>query len=220
MTFVLFLSPLHLGLFVLYFSIWVELPFVMKLFYLQESEKLVFHLLTDRENFFAMKFWFFRNKYGDAAVQVLNIEDLKLYNHHKVAPLHLSLPEEFRVSFRRVDKLSSSQFRTQYVSMFSQSFYLLPEIFQSLEKVVVLSDDVIVQRDLSALWNLDMGEKVNGAVQLCTVKLFDLKSYLLTGKFDENSCVWTSGVNIIDLSRWRVRNLTGTYQNLVHEVSD
>lgn len=185
----------------------------------KESEKLVFHLLTDRENFFAMKFWFFRNKYGDAAVQVLNIEDLKLYNHHKVAPLHLSLPEEFRVSFRRVDKLSSSQFRTQYVSMFSQSFYLLPEIFQSLEKVVVLSDDVIVQRDLSALWNLDMGEKVNGAVQLCTVKLFDLKSYLLSSKFDENSCVWTSGVNIIDLSRWRVRNLTGTYQNLVHELN-
>ncbi|KAH6832380.1 galacturonosyltransferase 7 [Perilla frutescens var. hirtella] len=184
----------------------------------KESEKLVFHLLTDKENFFAMKLWFFRNKYGDAAVQVLNIEDLKLYNHHKVAPLHLSLPEEFRVSFRRVDKLSSTQFRTQYISMFSESFFLLPEIFQSLEKVVVLSDDVIVQRDLSALWNLDMGEKVNGAVQLCTVKLFDLKSYLLSSKFDENSCAWTSGVNIIDLSRWKVQNLTETYQRLVHEL--
>lgn len=186
---------------------------------MQESEKLVFHLLTDKENFFAMKLWFFRNKYADAAVQVLNIEDHKFYNHHKAAPLDLSLPEEFRVSFRRVDKLSSAQFRTQYISMFTEPFYLLPEIFQSLEKVVVLGDDVIVQRDLSALWNLDMGEKVNGAVQLCEVKLFDLKSYLLSHKIDENSCAWTSGVNIIDLSRWRVQNLTRRYQTLVHEVS-
>ncbi|KAL0347612.1 UNVERIFIED_CONTAM: putative galacturonosyltransferase 7 [Sesamum calycinum] len=137
----------------------------------KEGEKQVFHLLTDTENYFAMKLWFFRNKYGDAAVQVLNIEDLKLYNHHKVAPLHLSLPEEFHVSFRRVDKLSSTQFRTQYLSMFSHSHYLLPKIFHSLEKVVVLDDDIIVQRDLSALWNLDMGEKVNGAMQACGLKL-------------------------------------------------
>ncbi|XP_047977173.1 probable galacturonosyltransferase 7 isoform X4 [Salvia hispanica] len=186
----------------------------------QGSEKLVFHLLTDKENFFAMKLWFFRNKYADAAVQVLNIEDLKFYNYHKAAPLHLSLPEDFRVSFRRVDKLSSTHFRTQYISMFSESFYFLPEIFPSLEKVVVLSDDVIVQRDLSALWNLDMGEKVNGAVQLCAVKLFDLKSHLLSRKFDENSCAWTSGVNIIDLSTWRVQNLTGRYRRLMDELKE
>ncbi|XP_047977172.1 probable galacturonosyltransferase 7 isoform X3 [Salvia hispanica] len=142
----------------------------------QGSEKLVFHLLTDKENFFAMKLWFFRNKYADAAVQVLNIEDLKFYNYHKAAPLHLSLPEDFRVSFRR--------------------------------------------RDLSALWNLDMGEKVNGAVQLCAVKLFDLKSHLLSRKFDENSCAWTSGVNIIDLSTWRVQNLTGRYRRLMDELKE
>lgn len=166
-----------------------------------------------------MKLWFLKNKYGDAAVQVLNIEDLKLYNHHKVAPLDLSLPEEFRVSFRRVDKLSSTQFRTKYLSMFSHSLYLLPEIFQSLEKVVVLDDDIVVQRDLSALWNLDMGGKVNGAMQSCAVKLVQLKTYLSSSSFDEKACAWTSGVNIIDLSRWRTHNLTEIYQGLVQEVS-
>ncbi|KAL6573803.1 hypothetical protein OROHE_002262 [Orobanche hederae] len=184
----------------------------------KESEKQVFHLLTDKENYFAMKLWFSRNNYGNAAVQVLNIEDLKLYNHHKVAPLHLSLPEEFRVSFRRADKLSSTQFRTQYLSMFSHSFYLLPEIFQSLEKVVVLDDDIVVQRDMSALWNLDMGGKVIGAMQSCAVKLFHLKTYLPSSSFDENSCSWTSGINIIDLSRWRMHNVTETYHRLVHEM--
>ncbi|GFP87386.1 probable galacturonosyltransferase 7 [Phtheirospermum japonicum] len=183
----------------------------------KESKKQVFHLLTDKENYFAMKLWFSRNKYGDAAVQVLNAEGLNLNNHHKVAALHL--PEEFRVSVRRVDKLSSTQFKTEYLSMFSHSFYLLPDIFQSLEKVVVLDDDTVVQRDLSALWNLDMGGKVNGAVQSCGVKLFHLKSYLPSSSFAEDSCSWASGINIIDLSRWRIHNLTKTYQELMHEMS-
>ncbi|KAG8377162.1 hypothetical protein BUALT_Bualt09G0139800 [Buddleja alternifolia] len=185
----------------------------------KESKKHVFHLLTDRDNYFAMKFWFFRNKYGDSAVEVLNIEDLKLHNHHKVAPLHLSLAEEFRVSFRRVDKLTSTQIRTEYLSMFSHSHYLLPKIFPNLEKVVVLDDDIIVQRDLSVLWNIDMGGKVNGAMQSCAVKLFHLKAYLSSSSTDEKSCAWTSGVNIIDLFRWRTHNLTETYQRMVHKMS-
>ncbi|CAI9779169.1 unnamed protein product [Fraxinus pennsylvanica] len=185
----------------------------------EESEKQVFHVLTDRENYFAMKLWFFINKYREATVQVLNIEDHKLNNHYKLAPLHLSLPEEFRVSFLRVDKLSSYQIRTEYLSIFSHSHYLLPEIFPTLKKVVVLDDDILTQRDLSDLWSLDMGGKVNGAVLFCAVKLGQLKTYLPRNSFSENSCAWMSGVNIIDLSRWREHNITETFLRLVQEMS-
>lgn len=181
----------------------------------KESDNLVFHLLTDRENYFAMKLWFFNIKYGGAAIQVLNIEDPKLYDHHMVGPLNLSLPEEFRISFNRADNIS----RTQYLSIFSDAHYLLPRIFQSLKKVVVLDDDIIVQRDLSALWDLDMVGKVNGAVQYCTVKLFHLESILAGGSIDANSCAWLSGINVIDLSTWRAYNLTETYQRWLHEMS-
>ncbi|XP_022855262.1 probable galacturonosyltransferase 7 isoform X3 [Olea europaea var. sylvestris] len=184
----------------------------------EESEKQVFHVLTDRENYFAMKLWFFINKYREATVQVLNIEDLKLNNHYKLAPLHLSLPEEFRVSFLRVDKLSSYQIRTEYLSIFSHSHYLLPKIFPTLKKIVVLDDDILTQRDLSELWSVDMGGKVIGAVQFCAVKLGQLKNYLPRYSFSENSCAWISGVNIIDLSRWREHNLTETFQRLVQEM--
>ncbi|XP_073016451.1 probable galacturonosyltransferase 7 isoform X2 [Primulina eburnea] len=184
----------------------------------KESEKQIFHLLTDRENYFAMKFWYFGNKYKEASVQVLNIEDIALFDH-KVAPLHLSLPEEFRVSFRRVDELSFSLSRTEYISMFSHSHYLLPKIFRTLEKVVVLEDDIVVQSDLSALWNINMGEKVNGAVQFCAVKLAQLKNYFSRNTIYENSCAWTSGVNVIDLSRWRAHNISETFQRLVQEMS-
>ncbi|KAF3964470.1 hypothetical protein CMV_011245 [Castanea mollissima] len=93
----------------------------------KESRNQVFHVLTDGQNYFAMKLWFLRNTYKEATVQVLNIEHLKLDSHIK-----------------------------------------------NLKKVVVLDDDVIVQKDLSALWSLNMEGKVNGAVQFCSLRWREL----------------------------------------------
>ncbi|KAK0585218.1 hypothetical protein LWI29_024873 [Acer saccharum] len=184
----------------------------------RESKNLVFHVLTDGQNYFAMKLWFFRNTFKEAAVRVLNIEQLNLKYHDKSTLLHLYLPVEFRVAFHSVDNKPTTHDRTQYISIFSHAHYLLPEIFPSLKKVVVLDDDVVVQKDLSALWNLNMVGKVNGAVQLCSVRLGQLKNYL-GDSFEKNSCAWMSGLNIVDLVRWRELDLTETYRRLVRQVS-
>ncbi|XP_059640752.1 probable galacturonosyltransferase 7 isoform X2 [Cornus florida] len=181
----------------------------------EESGNQVFHVLTDGQNYFAMKLWFFRNTYREATVQVLNIEDLNLKDHDNATPLHLSLPEEFRVSFGN-DKPSMSR-RTEYISVFSNSHYLLPKVFPTLNKVVVLDDDVVIQRDLSTLWSLNMKEKVIGAMQSCAVKLGLLTNYLGEKSLDGNSCVWMSGLNVVDLVRWRERDLTKTFRRLVQE---
>ncbi|KAK7287040.1 hypothetical protein RIF29_00018 [Crotalaria pallida] len=182
----------------------------------RKSRNQVFHVLTDGQNFYAMKLWFLRNNYKEAVIQVLNVEHLNL-DSQKGDPLHLSLPEEFRVSFHDVDNPSMSQIRTEYISIFSHSHYLLPEIFSNLNKIVVLDEDVVIQQDLSALWNLQMGEKVNGAVQFCSVRLGRLKSYLGEKGLSPNSCAWMSGLNVIDLVRWRELGLTQTYQRLIKE---
>jgi alpha-1,4-galacturonosyltransferase len=186
----------------------------------QESVNQVFHVLTDGQNYFAMKLWFLRNTFREATVQVLNIERLKLDNHRKAALLHLSLPEEFRVSFPNVDSPPTASIRTEYISIFSHSHYLLPDIFRNLKKVVVLDDDVVVQQDLSELWNIDMRGKVNGAVQFCSLRFGQLKKYLGENSNDKNSCAWMSGLNVIDLVRWRELDLTETYQRLAQQVSN
>uniref|UniRef100_A0A151UFN9 Hexosyltransferase n=1 Tax=Cajanus cajan TaxID=3821 RepID=A0A151UFN9_CAJCA len=111
-----------------------------------ESSNQVFHVLTDGENYYAMKLWFLRNHYKEAFVQVLN------------------------VSFCGYDNPSMNQIRIEYLSIFSDSHYLLPDLFSILKKDVVLDDDVVIQQDLFALWNMDFGDKVNGAVQFCSVK--------------------------------------------------
>ncbi|KAF8040835.1 hypothetical protein BT93_B2915 [Corymbia citriodora subsp. variegata] len=184
----------------------------------KESQNLVFHVLTDQENYFAMKLWYFKNAYKDATVQVLNVEDLDLDSHDKAALLPLSVSEEFRISFHGMNNMSTLKTRTEYISIFSNSHYLLPAVFPSLKKIVVLDDDVVIQQDLSALWSLSMEGKVNGAVQFCSVRLGQLRSYLGENSLDKNSCAWMSGLNLIDLARWRELKLTETYRRLVQEL--
>ncbi|KAI7745058.1 hypothetical protein M8C21_034024 [Ambrosia artemisiifolia] len=174
------------------------------------SRKQVFHVLTDKQSFFSMKMWFFTNTYKDATVQVLNIEDVDFLKGQTTS--HLPMRQELRVSF-----LSPSESRTEYMSVFSHWHYALPKIFPSLKKIVVLDDDIVVQRDLSALWNLDMNEKVIGAVRFCAVKFGAIKNYLGKENYDGNSCTWMSGLNIIDLVRWREHDVTRMYQSLVQQ---
>ncbi|XP_043815120.1 probable galacturonosyltransferase 7 isoform X3 [Manihot esculenta] len=185
----------------------------------RDSGSLVFHVLTDEQNYFPMKLWFFKHSYREAAIQVLDIEHLDLDYHDKKALLSMSLPVEFHVSFLGVDGPSATPLKTEYLSVFSHAQYLLPYIFKNLKKVVILDDDVVVQRDLSDLWNLNMGGKVNGALQLCSVRLGQLSSYLGESSFDKNSCVWMSGLNVIDLARWRELDLTETYRKLGQQFS-
>ncbi|KAG9133603.1 hypothetical protein Leryth_023094 [Lithospermum erythrorhizon] len=184
----------------------------------QETKNQVFHILTDRENFFAMKLWFFRNKFKEAVVQVLNVEELELKGPGVEALSHLSLPAEYRISINKINKPSGVLSTTEYVSVFSHLHYLLPVIFPTLKKIVILEDDVVVQRDLSILWSLNMDGKVNGAVQECNVKLSQLMKYLGDEGPKEDSCVWMSGLNVVDLERWRELDLSKTYQRLLQKM--
>ncbi|XVE84286.1 hypothetical protein DITRI_Ditri17bG0000700 [Diplodiscus trichospermus] len=185
----------------------------------RDSMSQVFHVLTDRQNYYAMKLWFLMNTFKDAVVQVLNIEHHKPDYYDKATLSYLTLPVEFRVSFHSSDNGNTTHNNTNYVSIFSHSHYVLPELFKNLEKVVVLDDDVVVQQDLSALWSLEMQGKVIGAVQICSVTLGQLRSHLGESSFNKNSCCWMSGLNVIDLVRWRELGISETYWKLEKEVS-
>ncbi|KAK5804942.1 hypothetical protein PVK06_032594 [Gossypium arboreum] len=183
----------------------------------RDSMNQVFHVLTNGQNYYAMKHWFLGNTFKDAIVEVLNIDPFIPDYYDKTTPSHLNLPTEFRVSFHGINNASAMHSRTQYISIFSHSHYLLPEIFKNLEKVVVLDDDVVVQQDLSTLWSLNMGQKVMGAIQICSVRLGQVRSYLGESNFHKNSCTWMSGLNVIDLARWRKLGISETYWKLVKE---
>ncbi|KAL6648212.1 hypothetical protein ACP70R_002258 [Stipagrostis hirtigluma subsp. patula] len=183
----------------------------------EDTENVVFHVLTDAQNFYAMKHWFARNSYRESAVHVVNYEQIILESLPEFSTQQLYLPEEFRVFISSLERPTEKS-RMEYLSIFSHSHFLIPEIFKDLKKVIVLDDDVVVQRDLSFLLNLDMGDKVNGAVKFCGLRLGQLKNLLGKGSYDPQSCAWMSGVNVLNLDKWREYNVTENYLQLLRKL--
>ncbi|XP_072151679.1 probable galacturonosyltransferase 7 isoform X2 [Setaria viridis] len=186
----------------------------------QDSGSIVFHLFTDAQNFYAMKHWFDRNSYLEATVHVTNIEDhLKFPKHEDSLEMQQLWPsEEFRVTIHNYSESSQRQMKTEYISVFGHSHFLLPDLLHSLNRVVVLDDDLIVQKDLSSLWNLDMDGKVVGAVQFCGVTLGQLRAYIAEHSFNSDACVWLSGLNVIELEKWRDLRVTSLYHQSLQKL--
>ncbi|KAL6610399.1 hypothetical protein ACP70R_040368 [Stipagrostis hirtigluma subsp. patula] len=184
----------------------------------EESANMVFHLITDPQNFYAFKNWFIRNSYKGATINVLNFEDFQLKHLGNGEVEQLSPSEEFRVTSHSSALKSNTLMRTEYISMFGHSFFLLPELFSNLKRVIVLEDDTIVQRDLSLLWNLDLKGKAIGAVQFCPVRFGQLRAYLPGFPYNASSCIWMSGVSVIDLDKWREHDVTGIHHRILQKV--
>lgn len=184
----------------------------------KDSGSVIFHLFTDTQNFYAMKHWFDRNSYLEAIVHVINIE-----NHNKLSKNVESIEsqqlwptEEFRVTFSNHSQ-PFQRMKTEYISVFGHSHFLLPDLLPNLNRVVVLDDDLVVQKDLSSLWNLNMGDKVIGAVQFCGVRLGQLRAYIEEPNFNTDSCVWFSGLTVIELEKWRDLGITSLHGQLLQK---
>ncbi|ONK75775.1 uncharacterized protein A4U43_C03F20420 [Asparagus officinalis] len=102
------------------------------------------------------------------------------------------------------------------------------ELFPNLNKVVFLDDDVVIQRDLSPLWDVDLSGKVNGAVETCKGEdgwvmskhfktYFNFSHPLIASNLDPNECAWAYGMNIFDLRAWRKTNIRDAYHYWLKE---
>ena len=105
----------------------------------------------------------------------------------------------------------------------------IEQLFPNLDKVVFLDDDVVVQRDLSPLWEIDMNGKVNGAVETCRGddqwvmskhfrNYFNFSHPLVAQHLDPDECAWAYGMNVFDLRAWRTTNIRETYHTWLKEV--
>lgn len=193
----------------------------------KEPEKHVFHLVTDKLNYAAMKMWFLANPPGKATIQVQTIDDFTWLNS-SYSPVLRQLGsasiKDYYFRTHRTNADSNLKYRNpKYLSILNHLRFYLPEIFPELDKVLFLDDDIVVQKDLTALWNIDMQGRVNGAVETCGESFHRFDKYLnfshelIAKNFDPNACGWAYGMNIFDLDEWRKRGITGIYhqwQNL------
>ncbi|KAH9312176.1 hypothetical protein KI387_027211 [Taxus chinensis] len=190
-------------------------------FHAKEPEKHVFHVVTDKLNYPAIKMWFLANLPGKATIQIQTVDEFTWLNSSYSPVLRqlgsASMKEYyFRIHHSNAD--SNLKYRNpKYLSILNHLRFYLPEIFPNLNKVLFLDDDIVVQKDLTALWEIDMQGKVIGAVETCGEsfhrfdKYLNFSNLLIARNFDPNACGWAYGMNIFDLEEWKKQNITGIY---------
>ncbi|PWZ20452.1 Polygalacturonate 4-alpha-galacturonosyltransferase [Zea mays] len=126
----------------------------------KEPEKHVFHLVTDKLNFGAMNMWFLLNPPGDATMHVENVDDFKWLNSSYcpvLKQLESAAMKEYYFKADRPKTLSAGssnlKYRNpKYLSMLNHLRFYLPQVYPKLNKILFLDDDIVVQRDLTGLW--------------------------------------------------------------------
>ncbi|KAM3338469.1 putative galacturonosyltransferase 4 isoform X1 [Capsicum galapagoense] len=195
----------------------------------KDPSKHVFHIVTDRLNFAAMRMWFLANPPQHCTIDVQNVEEFTWLNS-SYSPVLKQLSSRSMIDYyfrSRADSDPNVKFRNpKYLSIMNHLRFYLPEIFPKLDKVLFLDDDIVVQKDLTGLWSLDLKGKVIGVVETCGESFHRFDRYLnfsnplISKNFDPRACGWAFGMNIFDLNEWRRQNITEVYhtwQNLNHE---
>lgn len=168
-----------------------------------EPEKIVFHVVTDSLNLPAISMWFLVNPPGKATIQIESTDSFDWLSSKYNATLKKQNSHDVRFN-----------------SALNHLRFYLPDVFPELDKIVLFDHDVVVQRDLSRLWSINMKGKVNAAVETCqegeaSFRRMDMfinfSDTLVPKKFDAKACTWAFGMNLFDLQVWRRRNLTSVY---------
>ncbi|KAJ6841970.1 putative galacturonosyltransferase 13 [Iris pallida] len=206
-----------------------------------KPEKIIFHVITDKKTYPAMHSWFALNPLSPAIVEVKGVHQLDwltrenahvleaieshgVRNHYHGDHIRwANITDNPRVFASRLQSRSP-----KYISLLNHLRIYLPELFPKLNKVVFLDDDVVIQRDLSPLWDIDLYGKVNGAVETCNGEdkwvmskrfkaYFNFSHPLIASNLDPNECAWAYGMNVFDLSAWRKTHIRDTYHYWLKE---
>lgn len=157
-----------------------------------------------------MSMWFLMNPPGKATVQIQSIDSF-----------------EWLSTKYNEDQQKQKGLDPRYTSALNHLRFYLPDIFPSVKKIVFLDHDVVVQKDLTRLWHINIKDKVNGAVETCVegepsfrrMDMFiNFTDPSVATRFDANTCTWAFGMNVFDLQEWRKQNLTTLYHEYLELV--
>ncbi|XP_059634047.1 polygalacturonate 4-alpha-galacturonosyltransferase-like isoform X2 [Cornus florida] len=200
----------------------------------KEPEKHVFHLVTDKLNYGAMNMWFLSNPPGKATIHVENVDEFKWLNSSYCPVLRQLESAAMKEYYFKADHhttlsagSSNLKYRNpKYLSMLNHLRFYLPQVYPKLDKILFLDDDIVVQKDLTGLWSVNLHGQVNGAVETCGESFHRFDKYLnfsnphIARNFDPNACGWAYGMNVFDLKEWKKKDITGIYhkwQNMNEE---
>ncbi|KAG6401086.1 hypothetical protein SASPL_137931 [Salvia splendens] len=106
----------------------------------------------------------------------------------------------------------------------------IDNVYPKLDKILFLDDHIVVQKDLTGLWSVDLHGKVNGESFHRFDKYLNFSNPHIAKNFNPNACGWAYGMNMFDLKEWKKKkkkkkkkkDITGIYhkwQNMVRLAS-
>lgn len=119
--------------------------------------------------------WFLLNPPGKATIHVENVDEFKWLNSSYcpvLRQLESAAMKEYYFKANHPTSLSSGssnlKYRNpKYLSMLNHLRFYLPQVYPKLDKILFLDDDIVVQKDITGLWSVNLNGKVNGAVETC-----------------------------------------------------
>lgn len=158
--------------------------------------------MTDKMNLWAMQVMFKMKSYSGAHIEVKAVEAYNFSNSSYV-PVLKQLESAKMQQFYYNNKLENATKDTnnmkfknpKYLSILNHLRFYLPEMYPKLHRILFLYN-VVVQRDLTGLWKIDMDGKVNGAVETCFGSFHRYAQYvnfshpLIKKKFNPKACAW------------------------------
>ena len=110
---------------------------------------------------------------GEVTIHVENVDEFKWLNSSYGPVLRQLESAAVKVLYfnqRYPSTLSSGssnlKYRNpKYLSMLNHLRFYLPKVYPKSDKILFLDDDIVVQKDLTASWSVNLHGKMNGAVQ-------------------------------------------------------
>lgn len=191
-------------------------------------KQLVFHIVTNGINYGTMQAWFLSNDFKGSTIEVQNVEEFSWFNASYAPIMKQLLNADSRAYYigGYQDNVAPKLRSPKYQSLLNHLRFYIPEIYPQLEKVVFLDDDVVVQKDLTPLFSLDLHGNVNGAVETCLeafhryYKYLNFSNTIISSKFDPQACGWAFGMNVFDLIAWKKANVTARYHYWQEQNAD
>uniref|UniRef100_A0A7N2MZB2 Hexosyltransferase n=1 Tax=Quercus lobata TaxID=97700 RepID=A0A7N2MZB2_QUELO len=124
---------------------------------------------------------------------------------HSDAELHPSALDQAKAMGHILSKAKDKLYDCDIVAW---SFRAMVQLKRILPKAGRESDHIVVQKDLTPLWSIDLQGLVNGAAEKCKESFHRFDKYLnfsnlkISENFDPNACGWAFGIYIFDLE-WK-----------------
>jgi lipopolysaccharide biosynthesis glycosyltransferase len=132
------------------------------------------------------------------------------YHSHDLAKIYNTLERfngQYELHIIEADDSRFAKYRGLHGNKFTFMKLMVPEFLDD-HRVIYLDSDLIVQRDLSDLFNLDLKGYVVAARGSANIEWQLERKFFTSLGLNEKAKYFNAGVMVIDLQRWRVSGIT------------